>query len=69
MGQNLSNVVKTDVSQEGGPATDVAREQLELLMKLAEARLDSYQHKLESQFIDKESMFKFKTRMLDLNEC
>jgi hypothetical protein len=56
MGQNLSNVVKTDVSQDGGPATDVAREQLELLMKLAEARLDSYQHKLESQFIDKESM-------------
>jgi hypothetical protein len=68
MGQNLSNVVKTDVSQDGGPASDVAREQLELLMKLAEARLDGYQHKLESQFIDKESMCGFKIRILNFNE-
>ncbi|PPQ70385.1 hypothetical protein CVT26_013850 [Gymnopilus dilepis] len=56
MGNAVSDMIKTvDRADE---KEKVAKEQLELLMKLADARLDTFEEKLNRMFIDKESASK-----------
>ena len=60
MGNAVSDMIKTvDKADE---KEKIAKEQLELLMKLADARLDTFEEKLNRMFIDKEceySLFSF----------
>jgi len=52
MGNQISDLIKTvDRADE---EERIAKEQLEMLMKLADARLDSFEEKLKRMFLDKD---------------
>ena len=52
MGNQISDLIKTvDRADE---EERIAKEQLEMLMKLADARLDSFEEKLNRMFLDKD---------------
>ena len=56
MGNVVSDIVKSiDRADEKEKA---AKEQLELLMKLADARLDTFEARLKTMFLDKEAAMK-----------
>jgi hypothetical protein len=53
MGNQISNFLDNSAEKESK-----AREQLDILMKLADARLDTFQGELEQMFLDKEGAAK-----------
>jgi hypothetical protein len=54
MGNQVSELIKSvDKADE---KERIAKEQLELLMKLADARLDTFEEKLNRMFLDKDCM-------------
>ncbi|KAG5653441.1 hypothetical protein H0H81_000445 [Sphagnurus paluster] len=57
MGNVVSDIVKQIDNSDEKEAR--AKEQLEMLMKLADARLDTFQGKLKTMFLDKESRAAF----------
>lgn len=52
MGNSVSEMVKK--IDQGDEKEKVKKEQLELMMKLADARLDTFQEKLNRMFLDNE---------------
>ena len=55
MGANASALVNP--AKKGHVSDSNVREQLEVLLKLADARLDAYQSELESMFVDNASQY------------
>ena len=67
MGNAVSDMIKTvDKADE---KEKIAKEQLELLMKLADARLDTFEEKLNRMFIDKECKCSFQIFCVAETEC
>jgi hypothetical protein len=59
MGNVVSDIVKN--IDKAGEKEQAAKEQLEMLMKLADARLDTFQERLNRMFLDQDCMFVGKT--------
>lgn len=56
MGNTVSDIVKSvDRADE---KESIAKEQLEMMMKLADARLDTFESEIKSMFLDKDSSSK-----------
>jgi hypothetical protein len=53
MGNTISALIEPNAADDENDRKK--KEQLELLMKLADARLDTFQHELEQMFLERES--------------